>query len=227
MILDIHSHIIPGIDDGSPNMDVSLDMIKSSVEQGVTDIIATPHYYFGKYISDVSTVKQKFNELKEAVKAHNINVNLYLGQEIYVSNFETVISMLKNKELLTMNNSDVLLIEFNPLMKPELFDDVVYNFSVNNYKVVIAHVERYPWMKLDDVKYLKNEGAFIQINSNSLLNHHADRSEYVLAKKALKLGLVDYIASDMHSFRRSHLGEAYKKYCKHYKNINDPSLFNL
>lgn len=226
MILDIHSHIIPNVDDGSHELETSLEMIRESVASGVTDIIATPHHIKGRFEVGVTTLTEKFYKLVEAVKAQNIPVNLYLGQEIYVSHLENSIEMLEKGKLLSLNGTKTILIEFSMVNRPESFEDVVYNFSTHGYNVVVAHVERYDWMKLEDIQYLKSEGAYIQINSDSVTGKAKTFHEKIFAKKLLKMGLVDYIASDMHSFRRSRLSIAMKKYNKK-GNLNDPSLFNI
>lgn len=214
MMLDIHSHIIPKVDDGSNSLEISLSMIKESVESGVTDIIATPHYMRGKYEKDVASIKEGFDLLVKATKEQNIPVNLYLGQEIYVSHFEKVFNKLQKGELLSLNDSKVILIEFSMVMKPEEFDDIIYNFELKGYKVIVAHVERYPWMSIEDIQYLKSEGALIQVNSGSLLGKSKSFREKIISRKAIKLGLVDFIASDMHSFRRTTLATAIKKFDK-------------
>ena len=226
MILDIHSHIIPNVDDGSHDFEESLDMIRESVASGVTDIIATPHHCKGRYEVSVETIKERFNKLVEAVKSNNIQVNLYLGQEIYISRFESPFEMLDNGKFLTMNGQKVILIEFSMTHKPEDFEDIIYNFSIRGYKVIVAHVERYEWMTIDEIQYLRSEGAYIQVNSDSLVGKGKTFHEKHMAKKVFKKGLVDFIASDMHSFRRSHLALALKKFDKAHK-LNDPSIFGL
>ena len=126
--------------------------------------------------------------------------------------------MLKSGQLLTLNNTNRVLLEFSFTREPEDVLDVIYNFSVNGYEVIIAHVERYEWMTYDKVVALRNEGALIQVNSNSYLGMTSWK-EKRFVKKLLKNGLVDYVASDSHSFRPSTLDKSFKK-------TNNPDLFN-
>ena len=119
---------------------------------------------------------------------------------------------------MTLNNTNRILLEFSFTREPEDVLDVIYNFSVNGYEVIIAHIERYEWMTLEKVKDLRKEGALIQINSNSYLGLTTWK-EKRFTKKLLKLGLVDYVASDTHSFRPSTLDKSFKK-------IKNPDLFN-
>ena len=215
---DIHTHIIPNVDDGSPNLETSINMIKHEIEIGVDTIICTPHHIYHRYEKTVEEIKKQFELLKSEVEKLNLPVKLYLGQEICYTHREDIIKMLKEGKLLTLNNTNRILLEFSFTREPEDVLDVIYNFSVNGYEVIIAHVERYEWMTLDKVKDLRKEGALIQINSNSYLGLTTWK-EKRFTKKLLKLGLVDYVASDTHSFRPSTLDKSFKK-------IKNPDLFN-
>ena len=215
---DIHTHIIPFVDDGSPDLETSINMIKHEIDIGVTEIICTPHHIYHRYEASVEVIKERFNFLEEEVKRLNLPIKLYLGQEICYSHREDIIAMLKAGELLTLNNSNRVLLEFSFTREPEDILDIIYNFNVNGYEVIIAHVERYEWMDYNKVLALRNEGALIQINSNSYLGLTTWK-EKRFVKKLLKHNLVDFVASDTHSFRPSTLDKSYKK-------IKNPDLFN-
>ena len=217
-MFDIHTHIIPYVDDGSSSLEESINMIKHEIDIGVTDIICTPHHIFHRYEASVEVIKERFEFLKEEVEKLNLPIKLYLGQEICYTHREDIISMLKNGTLLTLNNTNRVLLEFSFTREPEDILDVIYNFNINGYQVIVAHVERYEWMTLDKVVALANEGALIQINSNSILGLTSWK-EKRFVKKLLKKGLVDYVASDTHSFRPSTLDKSFKK-------IKNPDLFN-
>ena len=217
-MFDIHTHIIPYVDDGSSSLEESINMIKHEIDIGVTDIICTPHHIFHRYEASATVIKERFEFLKEEVEKLNLPIKLYLGQEICYTHREDIISMLKNGTLLTLNNTNRVLLEFSFTREPEDILDVIYNFNINGYQVIVAHVERYEWMTLDKVVALRNEGALIQINSNSILGLTSWK-EKRFVKKLLKKGLVDYVASDTHSFRPSTLDKSFKK-------IKNPDLFN-
>lgn len=225
MLLDIHTHILPNIDDGSPNIETSIEMIKESIDTGVTDIFVTPHHMRGRYIENIDDIKNKFALLKEEVKKQNLKVNLYLGEEIYISHLENASKLLDQKELLTLNGSKAVLIEFSLSNKPEDFEEIVYNLVCSGYKPIVAHAERYNWITFDEIKFLKNEGALIQVNSDSLLGKNATFKEKMLARKLYKKHMVDYIASDMHSFRRTSLAIAMKKFRKY--PVNSTDILNI
>ena len=217
-MVDIHTHIIPSVDDGSPDLETSLNMIKHEIAIGVDTIYCTPHHIYSRYEKSVEEIKKNFLILKEAVEKEKLPIKLYLGQEICYSHRENQIAMLKKGELLTLNNTNRVLLEFSFRREPEDLLDIIYNFSVNGYEIIIAHVERYEWMTLDKVVALINEGAKIQINSDSILGLSSWK-EKRFVKKLLRKGLVDYVASDTHSFRPSTLDKSYK--C-----VKNPDLFN-
>ena len=217
-MVDIHTHVIPYVDDGSPNLETSIEMIKHEISIGVDSIICTPHHIYHRYEKSVEEIKNNFLLLKEAVEKENLPIKLYLGQEICYSHREDIIKMLQEGKLLTLNNTNRVLLEFSFTREPEDLLDIIYNFSIHGYEVIIAHVERYEWMTLDKVIALKGEGALIQINSNSYLGLTTWK-EKRFTKLLLKKGLVNYVASDTHSFRPSTLDKSYKK-------IKNPDLFN-
>lgn len=217
-MIDIHTHIIPCVDDGSPSLEESIKMIKHEIDIGVDTIICTPHHIYGKYEKSVEEIKEQYDLLVAEVEKEKLPVKLLLGQEICYMHREDQIKMLKEGKLLTMNNTNRVLLEFSFTREPEDLQEVIYNFSINGYQVIVAHVERYEWISFDKVVALRNEGALIQINSNSYLGL-TTRREKRFTRKLIKHGLVDFVASDTHSFRPSTLDISFKK-------IKQPELFN-
>lgn len=218
-MIDIHTHIIPFVDDGSKSITDSLAMIKQEIDMGIDTIVCTPHYINRRYMKSVDEIKTNYNNLLKAVEEKGLNVNLLLGQEICYTHRVDIIKMLKNNELLTLNNTNYILLEFSYSSEPEDIYEVVYNFFANGYKVIIAHVERYDWITLSKVIGLKKEGAIIQINSGSIVGKNSFK-EKRFVKKLLKLNLVDIVASDIHSFRPSTMQVALKK-------VENDKLFNF
>lgn len=218
-MIDIHTHIIPNIDDGSPSLAVSIEMIRQEISVGVTSIVCTPHHILHRYEKSVEEIKTQFVLLEQAVIEQNLPIKLYLGQEICYNNREDILGMLESKQLLTLNNTNKVLLEFSFKREPEDVQEIIYNFRVKGYQVIIAHIERYDWITLNKVLAMRAEGAIIQSNSGAILGLTTWR-EKAFVKKLLKLELIDVIASDTHSFRPSTLGKAMKK-------IKNPGLFNF
>ena len=216
-MIDIHTHVIPFVDDGSKSLEDSITMIKNEIDQGVTEIICTPHHIYNRYMKSTEEISRNFNLLNEEIKKQNLPIKLFLGQEICYTTKEDLYGMLERKELFTLKGSDIILLEFSFTHKPEDLGDIIYNFKVKGFRVIIAHVERYDWITVDIVKQFINEGAYIQVNANSILGVEGFKQKH-FTKKIIKQGLVDFVASDTHSFRPSRLNEARLK-------INNDSLF--
>ena len=194
-IADVHSHFLPEVDDGYASVLDSVAEIKRFSEAGVTDIIITPHHR-RKYNLPPEELKKKFSEFKKEIEKV-VPVNLYLGQEIYAQ--EDIRDALKNGELLTMNGTKYVLIEFSFSNEAEI-SDVVYELVNLGYKPIVAHLERYSYSDLSVAEDIKSVGGLIQINAESLV----DKSVKTYRKKArgfLKSGVVDFIASDQHHKR--------------------------
>lgn len=205
-MFDMHTHILPFIDDGSPDVESSLKMIKEAIAQGITDIVLTPHKLRTKFTDYTKhSLEQQFQDFQKIVANEKLDVALYLGQEISYHN--NMIKYFKNDEFLSLNNSNYILFEL-PFFDASLdYDELIYMFSVRKFKVVFAHVERYNYLSLKLIKQLKELGALIQINSNSVTG----KTDKVYQKNAftyLKHGLVDFVASDVHLFRVNDLKES-------------------
>lgn len=214
-MIDIHSHIIPSVDDGSQSFKKSLEMLKEEIENGVTAVIATPHYCPDRgYKLSVPELKKAYKKFLADLKEYNLPIKVLLGEEIFVSEYDNIIKKLKAGELLTLCESEYVLLELPGDKMPENLFELIYSFKVNGYKVIIAHIERYSWMTPDVAGSLADEGSLLQVNAESFF----DIKRKSLCKKLLKNGLVDVIASDIHSFRKCCL-------LKLYNRINNKDLF--
>lgn len=201
-IIDIHTHIAPNIDDGSQSIKESIQMIKRIIKQGGTDIVLTPH-------SDcvlkrgILYTNEQITRLKKEVDKKKIPIQIYTGNEIYVSKktIEFIIKALNNKELYSINDSRFILIEFSPYL--ESFEQILYCiniFLVNNWLPIIAHVERLnsSIRTKENIDKLKKKGCKIQINYYSLVEE-TDIKIKQFAKELINNELVDFLGSDSHS----------------------------
>lgn len=202
-MIDIHTHILPEVDDGSPNLDCSIAMINECVKQGVTDIILTPHYR-REYKLDKEQLKEKFDYFKDCVSKSGILVNLYLGQEIFIE--KDYKSIFCDHTVLTINGGKYILIEFEFDGKRDI-TEVVYELIRMGYIPIIAHIERYINYDVSVANEIKDLGGLIQINAESLVG----KQKKVFGKKVkqlLKYDLVDFVASDVHCNRENFLLKA-------------------
>ncbi|MBR4470613.1 MAG: hypothetical protein IKS54_04785, partial [Erysipelotrichaceae bacterium] len=195
-MIDIHSHIIPNIDDGSDSFELSRTLLEDAVKEGITDVLITPHFMkHGPYRVRKVELLSLFEQCKEA--CFDLNINLYLGNELFID--RELDELLLNNEVCTMNDSNYVLIEF-PFERYERdFDEYLYNVSLN-YKIIIAHPERYDYVRKDPdfVKRWLNEGYYLQSNQDSLLYRDTRKVVYQLIEK----GRLSFISSDCHNMHR-------------------------
>ena len=203
-MIDIHTHVLPNVDDGSESYSQSLEMVKVASEQGVTDLILTPHlrgdYRLTK--EDLTTLYEKFCA---KVKEDGVDINLYLGQEIFIEkDFKKY--FLENP-ILTINGSKFVLVEFD-YNKDVDIAEVVYDLTLLNFIHIIAHFERYSYADISVAHEIKSLGGYIQINADSLVGKNK-KAYFKKVKKLFKEGLVDFVASDVHYFRENNLKKAF------------------
>lgn len=196
--IDIHSHILPYLDDGAKNMDVSLKMLRIAWQEGITHIIATPHYKAGRYPADAERLRNSLVKVQQAAKEQGIPIFLYAGNEVYYR------SELENKfrsgKLCTINQTEYVLIEFSPFDSFVYIRNAVEDILGMGYVPIIAHVERYQCMCKDKtcVTEIKAMGCEIQVNAGSIVGEAGWRIRR-FTHKLLKEGLVDYIGTDAHN----------------------------
>lgn len=213
-MIDIHNHILFGVDDGAENVEDSMNLIKEEVAKGVSHIILTPHLkHKTNYFPD--KIIHNFNELKENVIKERIDIKLYLGNEIYVdSDFYDI---LETREFNTLAGSDYILIEFSLTNTPENIAEICYEIKIKGYMPIIAHVERYSVFYGNEqlLKDVLAEGALLQVNASTVINKEGKESKK-FADNLLKRGLVSFIASDVHNTtsRKFFLDKAYHKVSK-------------
>lgn len=223
-MIDIHSHVLPGIDDGSPDIDTSIELIKYEAEQGVTDLFVTPHFnkYRG-YLSEHRDNQVLFDELFQRVKEEEIDIQLHLGTEIYYD--QQTLKHLEKGIVAPLGDSAYVLVEFSLGDETEDIPEAIHNLTAKGYHPIIAHPERYPYMQNPEIYYhLRRMGALIQINASSILGQYG-RKIKKLCYKLIEQGYVDFVASDMHSFRQSSLIDAYQAIQKKFGEAVAKGLF--
>lgn len=203
-MIDIHTHVIFDVDDGSKSIESSVEMLKFAKKIGTSDLICTPHYIKGAFETPKETIVENFNALKPY--AEEIGINIYLGQEIAVDRVAN--DFIKSGSVLTLNNSRYALLEF-PYDDFVDISNICYELKVSGFIPIIAHVERYSYVNIRDVETFISDGALIQINSSSVVESFFS-IERRRVSSYLKNGLVHFVASDVHSFRKNTLSDAYE-----------------
>ncbi len=224
-MIDIHTHVLPGVDDGSPDLETSIKLIESEMEQGVTDIFVTPHYYrLRGFMCSANETKEIFNDLVEETKKRGMKVNLFLGNEIYYDKSTT--KNLEQKIVNTMEDSRYVLVEFSLGDELEDIPEAINNLTAKGYIPIIAHPERYPYMmKLEAYRFLRRMGAMIQINSGSIVGYYG-RKIKKFVKKLIEENLVDFVASDIHDFRHGYIKDAYTSVTRDFSKETADRLFS-
>lgn len=203
-MIDLHSHILPGIDDGSRTLDESISLIEQSVKNGVSKILATPHLNIGTFDNQLDGITQVFNELCEVLKPLSINIEIAFAAEVRIC--PEIMLLAKTNQLPFLGKyegKDLLLLEFPDSHIPPGSDKLVSWLLANNICPLIAHPERnrdlwqHPYLIDDFVE----KGCLLQLTAASLLGSFGERSQ-TLAWQYLESDIVHVVASDMHNLKR-------------------------
>lgn len=201
MIIDIHSHIIPNVDDGSRSLEESLGMLASYASQGITHLICTPHNWAIDELG-IDYVRSRFNLFKRAAQMRHIPVELSLGCEVLVHRrtIDDCIEKLKNGTYPTLAGSRYVLIEFRKDAIDASMRLRVMKLVEAGFIPVVAHAERYIHMDLETAESLKELGALLQINLYSISFNETDEHTSGTAHELIKNKLADFVGSDAHNF---------------------------
>lgn len=197
-MIDMHNHILYGIDDGCKTIEESIETIKNMKKIGFNTIVLTPHYIEDSSFKANNNLKlQRLEILKEELLKNNIDVNLFLGNEIFIN--ESINELIINKEIRSINNTRYILIELpfnNQILN---LDDYLYELKLKGYKIIIAHPERYTYFKdnYEEARKLYDSGVLFQVNYGSIIGQYGS-SSLKLVKKLLKDDMVDFISTDIH-----------------------------
>ena len=205
MLVDIHCHILPGVDDGATDMETSKAMIREAYKQGVRYMIATPHYRPEMFEPSMSKVISVYRKMR--TYAAKIGIDLRLGCEYYRN--DQIIYHLDNKLRPTMLGGKYVLTEFSTNDSFITIRNCIYELIVRGYHPIIAHVERYfCCQEPERIQELKKLGAQIQINADSVLGYEGHTIKKFCAG-LMKDDLVDFIGSDAHNLegRKMNLGK--------------------
>ena len=199
--IDMHSHLIPGIDDGSRSMDETIAMLAKFESLGYKKIITTPHIMQEVYPNTSEIINQGLKQVQETAKSLGLSIEIEAAAEYYFD--DHLIELIKHKDILSFGQNYVL-VEFSFHTPPIFEDQLFFEMQMAKYKPVLAHFERYPYFhdSLDKAKEYREKGVNIQINLNSLTGHYGPQVRKQ-AEKLIDANLVDFVGSDCH--RMQHL----------------------
>ncbi len=195
--IDIHSHILPGLDDGAKDEKESLKMFRMAAEDNIRHMIMTPHLHYKRGHAASDKIRDLTITMQEILNDEEIPIQLYAGNELHYSH--ELIEMVKEGEALTLADSDYILLEFSYETEKRKIQNAIYQFLTEGYYPVIAHVERYQAFQKDINfgRMVSDMGAYLQINTESLMRTANWRTRHYV-NSMLKDGKIHFIATDAH-----------------------------
>ncbi|WP_214071946.1 CpsB/CapC family capsule biosynthesis tyrosine phosphatase [Mucilaginibacter sp. dw_454] len=192
--VDMHSHVLPGIDDGAQNVDESIFLIKKMMEAGIKKIIATPHIMIDYYRNTPETISAALEILKAELKRQGMDIEVQAAAEHYFD--ETFEQRVEDKKLMLMGDNYVLY-EYPFISAPQNAFHVLQKLTAAGYKPILAHPERYNYMTVEEMANLRAWGCSLQLNTISLTGYYGKGIKQK-AEAMVDADIVDFISSDMH-----------------------------
>lgn len=199
-LIDMHCHIVPGVDDGAKNMEMAARMLQAEYRNGVSAVIVTPHYRKGMFETSQRVIDRRFEKLRQAAMRLRSQMQVYLGCEYHTN--QDMVQDLQSGKRPSMAGSVYVLAEFSSAHGYAVIRNQVYELIAAGYRPIIAHAERYPCLVKEPVliEELRELGAEIQLTSGSVLGEDGWRLKR-FCNRLLKEKKVQYIASDAHDLQ--------------------------
>lgn len=194
--VDIHSHLIPGIDDGSSSISESLELVKELKNLGFEKIITTPHIH-PRYPNNSEDIAEGLAQLQKSLLDHKIDIEIEAAAEYYID--ESFIERLNRHESLLTFGDRMLLVECSFINKPLFFNQAIFEIQKSGYQPILAHPERYKFLEgsMDWLMELKAMGVLFQVTLGSLSGYYGEMPRK-MGKQLLKKGMIDFLATDIH-----------------------------
>lgn len=200
-MIDLHSHILPGIDDGSKSLEMSLEMARIAVADGIRVMACTPHIYPGLYMNDAVGITAARDALQAALDEHGIALQLTTGADAHL--VPGLVKSLRAGEVPSLNGTRYVLLEPPHHVAPPRFAELVFDLVANGYVPVITHPERLTWIEehFETFVALTRQGAWMQVTAGALTGVFGSRAKY-WGERFLGEGLTHILATDAHSSGR-------------------------
>jgi len=196
-MIDMHSHILPSIDDGASSVDEAFNLINEAKKSGFEAVVLTSHYIEGYYEADIERRENLLKSLDDNLGAKGLDIGLYLGNEIYIS--ENIVDLLKEGKASTINNTNYVLFELPLNQEPMFIFNIVYEMIQNKLVPILAHPERYAFVQQNPnlIYELIQRGVLMQANFGSIIGEYGEKAQ-IIAKKLLQNNMVHFLGSDVH-----------------------------
>ncbi|OIQ32619.1 MAG: hypothetical protein BM555_04840 [Crocinitomix sp. MedPE-SWsnd] len=221
---DLHSHLIPGIDDGSKSLDESMAMLRKFSELGYKKVITTPHVMSDFYKNNPRIILGGLETVREAIKKEGLAIEIEAAAEYYLDlHFEELIA---KKEVLTFGDNHVLF-ELSFSAEQSRIKEVIFELLSSGYKPILAHVERYPFYfeEYEKIQNYIDRGCLMQLNINSLSGQYGPGVKK-MAESLIDKDMIDVIGSDCHHLGHLELLDSVRTNPHLHKIINKPGLLN-
>lgn len=197
-MIDIHCHVLPGVDDGSKNEEMSMDMVDIAYEQGIRGMVLTPHYYLGRTKENAQDFRKIFENFQKKVEEKYQDFVVYLGNEIYWS--KGVMEAIKDGKINTMNGTKYVLVEFAPSSSYSDIYEAIRTLTNARFRPIVAHVERYHNLTkhIERIEEICENGAFLQMNADSLTGGFFD-GQVKWCRKLMEQGYISMLGTDAHN----------------------------
>ncbi|WBW98940.1 tyrosine-protein phosphatase [Oceanirhabdus sp. W0125-5] len=196
-MVDLHCHIIPSIDDGAKDIEIALKMLRDAEDDGIREIIATPHFMRGYFEVPFEQVIEKVEKLNKTCEEEHISIKIHHGQEIYLNRY--TLEDYEKGLLGGVNGSNYYIFEMNMMRFNKEIPDILYELSLYGIKPIIAHPERYKYI-IEDIEMINrliHEGCLFQLNVGSIQGIFGKKIKKC-AEELLNRGVYDFIGSDGH-----------------------------
>ena len=197
--VDMHSHVLPGIDDGAQTVDESIVLIQKMMDLGIKKIIATPHIMADLYKNTPETINASLELLKAKLLEERMDIDISAAAEhLFDELFE---KRVDEGTLLTMGDNYVLF-ELSFVSKPPHLIEIIKKMRGNGYKPILAHPERYPYLTIKEYTEIREWGSLLQLNTNSVCGYYGHAAKQT-AEQLIDAQMIDFISSDMHHPRHA------------------------
>jgi len=200
-LTEMHCHILPGVDDGPVSMEMTRNMLKMEVENGVKTILFTPHFKRGKTHFNNEKLLRVFEDVKREAARINPDLKLCLGEELYYDH--SLCDAIEQGKALKLNDTDYVLVEFSPEVEYKLIHKACQNLVMMGVTPLLAHIERYPALisKKEHLEEIRNMGVYYQMNAASVIGSNLSARTY-RCRKLVVDGWIDVFGSDCHDDKR-------------------------
>lgn len=224
IVTDMHSHLIPGIDDGSPDADTSLHLIRGLTALGYKKFIATPHVLWDIYKNTHGTISPAHQQLTQALSGNNLDIPVRFAAEYFLDDHVT--EQLESETPLLTITKNWVLTEFSFISAPLDLKEKLFALQIAGYQPVLAHPERYLYFARDKGMYdtLKEAGYYFQVNLLSLAGYYG-RGAQELGEYLVKKNYVDLLGTDLHHVRHLQALQTSPKLTDFIKEVQDSGKF--